>query len=193
MIEIVKMAGIPAVVCINKFHSDTEREIDSVIEQADRLGAFGVGVMDAYGGGGAGAEEVARMVIKAAETPSQLNYLYQLDQPIHAKIERIATSCYGAAGVSYSNEARWKVEKFTEWGFAGLPICMAKTHLSLSHNPTLKGKPSGFIIPVHDVRLSAGAGFIYPLLGEINLMPGLPSSPNAEAIDLDEDGNIVGM
>ena len=139
------------------------------------------------------AEELAHGVLKAAERPKQFRFLYELERPIKEKIEAIATKIYGADGVDYTSAADQQIKKYTELGYADLPICMAKTHLSISHDPSLKGRPRGFRVPIREVRASLGAGFLYPLLGEMRTMPGLPSEPNTWKIDLDDDGNVVGL
>jgi formyltetrahydrofolate synthetase len=143
--------------------------------------------------GGAGGRELAEAVVKAAEKPSQFNYLYPLELPIKQKIEIIATKIYGASGVEYLPEAEKKIKLYNELGFDKLPICMAKTHLSLSHDPSLKGAPKGFKLPIRDVRASVGAGFLYPLCGEMMTMPGLPSEPAFQKVDIDANGKIVGI
>ncbi len=193
MVGIVKQAGIPAVVAINRFPDDTEREVETVRRAARAAGAAGVEVIEAYSKGGEGATDLARAVLKACGERSALRPFYDVTRPIKEKIEAIATGVYGAAGVDYSPRAEEEIARYTEWGLAGLPICMAKTQLSLSHDPKLRGAPTGFRVPVHEVRASAGAGFLYPLLGDIMTMPGLPSVPAAEHMDIDERGNLVGV
>ena len=128
-----------------------------------------------------------------AEQPAKFDFLYPLDQPIKAKIEKIATDIYGADGVEYSPLAERQIADYEKAGFGELPICMAKTHLSISHDPSLKGAPSGFTVPVREVRASVGAGFIYPLLGEMRTMPGLGATPAFMKVDLDDEGNVVGL
>lgn len=131
--------------------------------------------------------------MEAAEKPNTFHFLYDLEQPIKTKIETIAKTIYGADGVSYEPLAEKQIKSYEASGFGSLPICMAKTHLSLSHDPTLKGVPTGFTLPVREVRASVGAGFIYPICGEMMTMPGLPEHPASEGVDIDEDGNIVGL
>ena len=133
------------------------------------------------------------MVVSAAEQPNAFHFLYELDQPIKAKIETIARRIYGADGVSYEPLAERQIKSYEANGFGNLPICMAKTHLSLSHDPSLKGAPTGFTLPVREVRASVGAGFIYPICGDMMTMPGLPEHPASEGVDIDDDGNIVGL
>jgi formate--tetrahydrofolate ligase len=193
MIGIVKRTGIPPVVAINRFPEDTEREIEAVRRAAKAAGAAGVEVIEAYGRGGAGAEAAARAVAQACDTPSELRSFYDVSQPIHKKIEAIARGVYGAAGVDFSPRAQEEIDRYTSWGLDGLPICMAKTHLSISHDPKLKGAPTGFRVPIKEVRVSAGAGFLYPLLGDVMTMPGLPTEPASEHMDIDENGNLVGL
>ncbi len=132
-------------------------------------------------------------MLKAAEQPKQFRFLYELDWPIKQKIETIAATIYGADGVDYLPAAEQQIKKYTDLGYANLPICMAKTHLSISHDAALKGRPSGFRVPIREVRASMGAGFLYPLLGEMRTMPGLPSEPNTWKIDLDGQGHVVGL
>jgi formyltetrahydrofolate synthetase len=144
--------------------------------------------------GGAGAVDLANAVIRAAEQPADFRFLYPLDWPIKQKIEKIAVEIYGADGVDYTPIAEERIKEYTRLGLDVLPICMAKTHLSLSHDPALKGVPKGFRIPIRDVRVSAGAGFLYPLLGDMSTMPGLPTRPAFMEIDIDSDtGQILGL
>ncbi len=192
-IENARLFGVPVVVAINLFPTDTEAEIGLVRQRSLAAGAEGAYVSEVWAKGGAGAEELARAVLKAAERPAQFRFLYELDRPIKDKIETIATRIYGADGVDYLPAAEQQIKKYTDLGYANLPVCMAKTHLSLSHDPALKGRPRGFRVPIRDVRASMGAGFLYPLLGEMRTMPGLPSEPNTWKIDLDDDGNVVGL
>ena len=192
-IENARLFGVPVVVAINLFPTDTEAEIGLVRQRSLAAGAEGAYVSEVWAKGGAGAEELARAVLKAAERPAQFRFLYELDRPIKDKIETIATRIYGADGVDYLPAAEQQITKYTDLGYANLPVCMAKTHLSLSHDPALKGRPRGFRVPIRDVRASMGAGFLYPLLGEMRTMPGLPSEPNTWKIDLDDDGNVVGL
>lgn len=192
-IENARLFGVPVVVAVNVFPTDTEAEIALIRERSLAAGAVGAYRSDVWAQGGAGAEELARGVLEAAERPKQFRFLYELDRPIKEKIETIATRIYGADGVDYLPAAEQQIRKYTDLGYAGLPICMAKTHLSISHDPNLKGRPSGFRVPIREVRASLGAGFLYPLLGEMRTMPGLPSEPNTWKIDLDDDGNVVGL
>jgi formate--tetrahydrofolate ligase len=192
-IENVRLFGVPVVVAINIFPTDTEAEIELIRRRSLAAGAVGAHRSDVWARGGAGAEELARAVLEAASRPRQFKFLYELDRPITEKIETIATAVYGADGVDYLPAAEQQIRKYTDLGYANLPICMAKTHLSISHDPALKGRPRGFRVPIREVRASMGAGFLYPLLGEMRTMPGLPSEPNTWKIDLDDEGNVVGL
>jgi formate--tetrahydrofolate ligase len=192
-IENARLFGVPVVVAINTFSTDTEGEIAVVRERSLAAGAEGAYRSDVWAKGGAGGEELAAAVLAAADRPKQFRFLYELDRPIKEKIEAIAEKIYGAAGVDYLPAAEGQIKKYTELGYGHLPICMAKTHLSISHDASLKGRPTGFRVPIREVRASMGAGFLYPLLGEMRTMPGLPSAPNTWKIDLDDDGNVVGL
>ncbi|MBL8152586.1 MAG: formate--tetrahydrofolate ligase, partial [Anaerolineae bacterium] len=143
--------------------------------------------------GGAGATELAEMVVSACDQPNDFKLLYPVDWPIKRKIEAIATEIYRADGVDYTPEAEKQISTFEKNGFGNLPICMAKTHLSFTADPTVKGAPTGFRLPIREVRASVGAGFIYPLCGEMRTMPGLPSHPAAENVDLDDEQRVVGL
>ena len=193
MIGIVRRAGVPAVVAINKFPDDTDREIEAVQRAARAAGAAGVEVIEAYAKGGAGAEAAARAIVKACETVSEVRPFYDVTRPIRDKIETVARDVYGADGVDFSPRAQEEIDRYQAWGLGGLPICMAKTHLSISHDPKRRGAPTGFRVPVQQVRASAGAGFLYPLLGDVMTMPGLPSEPASEHMDIDENGNLIGL
>ncbi|MDO8671079.1 MAG: formate--tetrahydrofolate ligase, partial [Dehalococcoidia bacterium] len=179
-IENMKKFGVPVVVAVNKFTFDTQAEIDLIKRIAVEAGAEGAFISEVWAKGGEGGRELAEAVVAAANKKSDFKFLYELNQPIKAKIETIATEIYGADGVSYMPEADRKIRMYTRMGYGDLPICMAKTHLSLSHDQNLKGRPRGFTVPIRDVRLSAGAGFLYPLLGEMRTMPGLPTEPAGE-------------
>lgn len=193
-IENARLFGIPVVVAINRFNTDTEAEIALVKEQAVAAGAEGAFVSEVWARGGEGGVELAEAVIAACEKPSNFRFLYPLDIPIKEKIEIIATHIYGADGVDYLPEAERKIKLYTELGYDKLPICMAKTHLSLSHEPNWKGVPRGYRLPIRDVRASAGAGFLYPLCGDMRTMPGLPSKPAFQKVDIDlETGKVVGL
>jgi formate--tetrahydrofolate ligase len=193
MIAIVRRTGIPAVVAINRFPDDTDRELETVRRCAKAAGAAGVELIEAYGRGGKGAEDAAQAVVKACGTVSEFRPFYDPALPIREKIETIAKDVYGADGVDFSPRAQEEIDRYTGWGLAGLPICMAKTHLSISHDPKLRGAPRGFRVPVQQVKASAGAGFLYPLLGDVMTMPGLPTVPASEHMDIDENGNLIGL
>jgi methylenetetrahydrofolate dehydrogenase (NADP+)/methenyltetrahydrofolate cyclohydrolase/formyltetrahydrofolate synthetase len=194
-ISIVKKYGVPVVVAVNRFYTDTQAELELVRKVAvEEGGAFDAVIANHWEEGGKGALELAQAVVKAVEQPSDFQFLYPLDWPIKKKIETIAAEVYGADGVDYSPEADERISEYTRLGLDQLPICIAKTHLSLSHDPALKGVPKGFRIPIRDVRASAGAGFLYPLLGEISTIPGLPTRPAFMDIDIDpQTGQILGL
>ena len=192
-IENMLLFGVPVVVSINRFTQDTDKEVAAVVKQAEAAGAETAVPIEVWAKGGEGGVELAKAVVEACEKPNHFQFLYPDDMPLEQKIETIATKIYGAKGVEFSPVARRKIKKFTEWGLGNLPINMAKTHLSLSHDSNLKGRPTGFTVPVMDIRPSAGAGFIYPLLGTFATMPGMPSRPAAVDVDIDANGNIVGL
>ncbi len=192
-IAIARKFGVPVVVAINTFSDDTPAEVALVKRAAKGAGAFAAVVSDHWANGGAGATELAEAVVAACEEPSSFQFLYPLDWSIEKKVETIATGIYGAAKVEFSPLAKKQIATYEKSGFGKLPICMAKTHLSLSHDPALKGAPTGFTLPIREVRASVGAGFIYPLCGEMRTMPGLPSVPAFMGIDLDENGEVVGL
>ena len=186
--------GIPVVVAVNSFKTDTQAEVELVRKAAIEAGAEDAVVATHWMDGGAGAVALAEAVVKAAEKPSNFQFLYPLEWPIKKKIETIAVEIYSADGVDYLPEAEAKIELYTKLGFDKLPINMAKTHLSLSHDPNLKGVPKGFRVPIRDIRASVGAGFLYPLLGEMRTMPGLPTRPVFYDVDLDlETGRVIGL
>jgi len=186
--------GIPVVVAVNSFATDTPAEVELVRQAAVAAGAEDAVVCTHWMDGGKGAKKLAELVVKTAEKKSRFQFLYPLDWPIKKKIETICTEIYGADGVDYLPEAEKKIELYTRLGFDRLPLCMAKTHLSLSHDPNLKGVPQGFRVPIRDIRASVGAGFLYPLLGEMRTMPGLPTRPVFFDVDLDlKTGRVVGL
>ena len=194
MIQSARVFGIPVVVAVNRFAHDTAAEIDLVRKIALHAGAHEAVATNHWAEGGRGAVDLGRAVICACELPSRFRFLYPLDMGIKQKIETIVREIYGGKGVEYLPEAEQKIELYTRLGFGNLPICMAKTHLSVSHDPSLKGAPAGFTVPVRDVRASVGAGFLYPLLGTMSTMPGLPTRPGYYDIDLDtETGRVVGL
>ncbi|MDQ7031031.1 MAG: formate--tetrahydrofolate ligase [Ardenticatenia bacterium] len=192
-IGIARAFGLPVVVAINRFPTDTEAEIELVRRAALEAGALAAVPATHWAEGGAGAVALAEAVATACERPSAFRYLYEPQWSLKRKIETIATTLYGAAGVEYTPEAEAQIRRYEESGFGELAICMAKTPLSLSHDPSVKGVPRHFVLPVRNVRLSAGAGFVYPICGDIRTMPGLPATPNFMQVDIDEDGQIVGL
>jgi len=192
-IENARYFGIPVVVAINAFTSDSPKEIETVRKISIENGAFDAVVSEVWAKGGDGGKDLAQAVARACDNGGNFQFLYPLDIPIKDKIHAIATKIYGADGVVYENEAEKKIKLFTEMGWDTLPICMAKTHLSLSHDPKLLGRPRGYKLPIRDIRPSIGAGFLYPLCGEMRTMPGLPSKPAGNTVDFDEDGNVVGL
>ena len=185
--------GVNPVVAINVFADDTDKEIAAAREIALAAGATGVSVARHWAQGGAGAAELAEMIVSACDMPNDFRLLYPDDMSIRDKIETIATEIYRADGVDYAPIAQRKIRQYEDQGLRQLPICMAKTHLSLSDNPKLKGAPDGFRITITDIRASAGAGFIYPLCGDVRTMPGLGRSPAAMNVDIDADGKVVGL
>ena len=185
--------GIPVVVAVNAFKDDTDAELAMIRDYAIGQGAEDSVVTTHWADGGKGAAKLAEAVVAACEKPSDFKFLYPLDWSIKQKIEKIAVDIYGADGVTYEPLAEKQIEDYERAGFGNLPICMAKTHLSLSHDPTLKGAPTGFTVPVREVRASVGAGFIYPLIGTMSTMPGLATYPAFMKIDIDENGETVGL
>jgi formate--tetrahydrofolate ligase len=192
-IENLKKFGVPVVVAVNRFATDTDAEVEAVKKIALEAGADAAEGGDFHARGGDGAIDIAKAVVKACDMPSDFKLLYPDDMPIADKIRTVATEIYGADGVEFSEEAQKKIEKFTELGYDNLPLCMAKTHLSLSHDPKLIGRPTGFTLPVRDIKPSIGAGFLYPLCGAMRTMPGMPSKPASEAVDIDETGKTLGL
>jgi formyltetrahydrofolate synthetase len=194
-VEIANHYGVSVVVAINRFHTDTESELELIRKTCLESGkVVDAVVTNHWEEGGAGAVELGKAVIKAAERENDFSFLYPLDMPIKEKIETIATKVYGAEGVDYSPEAERQIEEYTRLGYDNLPICMAKTHLSLSHDPAVKGRPRGYRIPIRSVNASIGAGFLYPLLGTMSTMPGLPTRPAYYDIDIElETGRILGL
>jgi formyltetrahydrofolate synthetase len=189
-----KRFGVPVVVAVNRFHADTDAEVELVRERAIAAGAEDAVMSNHWADGGAGSVALGEAVIAACEQPADFQFLYPLEMGIKQKIETIAKEIYNADGVSYSEKAEEQIAAYTRNGFDKLPMCMAKTHLSISHDPALKGAPEGFIVPVREVRASVGAGFLYPLLGTMSTMPGLPTRPAFYDIDIDlETGRVVGL
>ena len=194
MIDNARKYGIPVVVGVNRFQYDTPAEVDLVRKIAMKAGAVDAVMSNHWAQGGAGAVELGKAVIAACEKPSKFQFLYPLEMGIKEKIETIVREMYGGAGVEYSPEAEKKIALYDRLGFNKLPMCMAKTHLSLSHDANLKGAPTGFTVPVRDIRASVGAGFLYPLLGTMSTMPGLSTRPGYYEIDIDlNTGRIIGL
>ena len=192
-IEIAQTFGIPVVVAVNKFPTDTDAELDLVRKIAVESGAHASVVADHWEHGGEGAIDLADAVVDACEAASDFRFLYPLEMPLVKKIETIATRIYGADGIDLTPEASEQLERYEALGYGGLPICMAKTPLSISHDAKWKGVPSGYRLPIGEVRASIGAGFIYPLCGTVRTMPGLPARPAFMDIDLDDEGQVTGL
>jgi formate--tetrahydrofolate ligase len=191
-IENIRLHGVSPVVAINAFPTDHETEYDAIREIAGEVGAR-VAVCNHFSEGGAGAVELAEAVAEAAEEPTSFRFLYPDEVSLREKIETIATKVYGAKDVEYNPQAARMLDSYETSGFGELPVCMAKTHLSITSDPSLKGAPTGWTLPVREVRASVGAGFVYPICGDMRTMPGLSASPAAEGIDIDENGEIVGL
>jgi formate--tetrahydrofolate ligase len=191
-IENIRVHGVSPVVAINAFPTDYESEYDAIRQIAGEMGVR-VAVCNHFSEGGTGAVELAEAVAEAAEEPSEFEFLYPEEAPLREKIETIAERVYGARDVEYAPQAATLLDSYEKNGFGRLPICMAKTHLSISSDPSLKGAPKGWTLPVREVRASIGAGFVYPICKGMRTMPGLSASPAAEGIDLDENGEIVGL
>src|SRR5574341_2162698 len=192
-IQNAKRFGVPVVVAVNSFATDTEAEVKLVQKYAEQAGAEGAYRCTHWMQGGKGAIELGEAVMAAAKKPKEFKFLYPLEAGIKEKIDTIARF-YGAGGVDYSPEAEAKVQLYTRLGFDKLPICMAKTHLSFTDKPEVKGAPTGFRLPIRDIRASAGAGFLYPLVGSMRTMPGLPTRPVFYDVDLDlETGKVLGL
>jgi len=185
--------GIPVIVTVNRFTADRDKEVDFVVKYALENGAYAACSIDPWAKGGEGCIEAAEKIVEACEKPNNFRLLYPDDLSIKEKIETIATKIYRADGVDYSPLAEKRIKLYTELGYDKLCINMAKTHLSLSHDPELKGVPANFRVPVRDIRASVGAGFLYPILGAMRTMPGLPSTPAFVPVDIDEDGKTVGL
>jgi formyltetrahydrofolate synthetase len=197
-IENVRQWGVPVVVVINRFTTDSAREMERLREISLAAGAADCQVSDMWARGGAGGAELAQAVAAAADGArangqDRPRFLYPLDTPIKEKIELVATRMFGADGVDYLPRAEREIKQYAEQGLSTLPICIAKTPLSLTDDPKVKGRPTGFRITIREVRAYTGAGFLCPIAGEINTMPGLPKSSAVRSIDIDEDGQIVGL
>jgi formate--tetrahydrofolate ligase len=191
-IENIRLHGVSPVVAVNSFPTDHESEHDAIREVAEEMGVR-VAVCNHFSEGGAGAVELAEAVAEAAEEPTKFEFLYPDGASLREKIETIAKRVYGAKDVEYNPQAARLLDSYEENGFGDLPVCVAKTHLSISSDPSLKGAPTGWTLPVREVRASVGAGFVYPICGEMRTMPGLSAHPAAEGIDIDENGEIVGL
>ena len=191
-IEIVRRFGVSPVVAINAFPSDHESEHQVIREIAAAAGAR-VAVTRHVAEGGKGALELAALVVEAAEEPTSFSYLYDLDAPLVDKIEKVAREIYGADGIDLAPSVAKQLKRFEVLGYGAFPVVIAKTHLSISSDPTLLGAPTGWRMPVREVRAAVGAGYVYAICGEMRTMPGLPKHPAAERIDIDEDGNVVGL
>jgi formate--tetrahydrofolate ligase len=193
-LRIVQAFGLPCVIAVNRFPGDSDAEVGSARDLAAELDVAGVAVNEGFERGAEGALDLAELVVDAASGPTpEPRFLYSLDDTIEAKIEAIATRAYGAAGIALSPAARAQAERFENAGLGGLPICMAKTHLSLSHYPSLIGAPTGFTLPVRELRAYTGAGWIVAVCGDMQTMPGLPANAAATRIDLDASGATVGL
>jgi formate--tetrahydrofolate ligase len=191
-IDNIRLHGVSPVVAINAFPTDHPSEHQAITEIAASQGARSA-VCTHFADGGAGAAELAEAVAEAAAEPSQFRFLYPDSASLRKKIETLATKVYGADGVDYTPQAAAQLDTYERAGFGHLPVCVAKAHLSISSDPSLKGAPTGWRLPVREVRASVGAGFVYPICGDIRTMPGLGTRPAAARIDLDEDGEIVGL
>jgi formyltetrahydrofolate synthetase len=190
---IVKAFGLNAVVAVNRFPDDSDDEIEAVRRLALAFGARAAEVNEAFERGGEGAAALAEAVVDAADAPANFRPIYELDDPIDTKIEKIATRVYGGDGVIFLRPAQAAIASFTEQGYSRLPVCMAKTHLSLSHDPTLLNAPTGFTVTVRDIRAYTGAGWLVALCGDMMTMPGLGATPAAIHVDIDEQGRTVGL
>jgi formyltetrahydrofolate synthetase len=192
-LRIVREFGLDAVVAVNRFPGDTDEEVEAVKRIALELGAIAAELNEAPRRGGDGAAALAEAVVEAASRPSQFEFLYQLEDPLPVKIETIATRLYGAAGIELAPLARARLLELERLGVDRLPVCMAKTQMSLSHDPARTGVPTGFTLPVRDLRAYTGAGWVVALCGDVMTMPGLSASPAALEIDIDEQGRTRGL
>jgi formate--tetrahydrofolate ligase len=190
---IIKEFGMPAVVAVNRRPGDTNEEVELVKRLCLEAGAFAAEANEGFTKGGIGVADLAEAVADAAEQPNDFKLLYQDDEPIQDKIEAVAKRVYGASDVYFYPEAEKKITQFTKDGLGHFPVCMAKTHLSLSSDPTLLGAPTNFTLPVRDIRAYTGAGWLVPLCGDITQMPGLGKAPAALNVDIDAEGKTVGL
>ena len=190
--NITTVYKLPCVVAINRFPQDTEAELDLIRRKCKELGA-NVALSEVWAKGGEGGIELAEEVIRLCEEPNDFTFSYELEKPIKEKINDIVTKIYGGKGCVFTPEAEKQIKQLTGLGFAGLPICMAKTQYSLTDDPTQLGAPDDFVVTVRNIKVSAGAGFLVALTGDIMTMPGLPKVPAAERIDVDDNGKISGL
>ncbi|MCD7748423.1 MAG: formate--tetrahydrofolate ligase [Oscillospiraceae bacterium] len=190
--NIKNVYGLPAVVAVNRFPTDTDAEVELIIRRCKELGV-NVVLSDVWAKGGEGGEALAREVLRLCEEPSDFRFCYELSDTLEEKIEKVVTKVYGGAGVAFTDSAKKQLARLTDLGFGGLPVCIAKTQYSFSDDPSLLGAPEGFTVTVKEVKVSAGAGFVVVLTGDIMTMPGLPKVPAAEKIDVDENGVISGL
>ena len=188
-----KKFGIPAVVVVNQFATDTEEELQKIIELSKAEGAFDAVMSSHWSDGGAGAVPAAEALIKATEQPANFKFTYPDDMSLKEKIETICKDVYGADGCTFADHVEKQLTAFEEQGYGKFPICMAKTQYSFSHDPNLKGAPTGFTVPIKDIRVNCGARFVFPLLGDISTMPGLPTRPAYYIIDVDDNGVVSGL
>ena len=192
-LENIRLFGLPAVVAVNKFTSDTDEEIKIVTDRCEMLGVP-VEVANVWAKGGEGAEGLASELVKTIDSfEGSFKPLYAWDKPVMEKIEIIASKIYGAEAIDYAPRAKKDLQKIAKLGLEHLPVCIAKTQKSLSDNPKLLGRPKDFVVTVREIEIAAGAGFLIPITGDILRMPGLPSKPSAENIDVDDAGNIIGL
>jgi formate--tetrahydrofolate ligase len=192
-VGIVHRYGLPCVVSVNRFPTDTEAEIDLLRELAGTAGAETVVVNTGFADGGEGAIDLARAVVEACDRPNRFSFLMPVGTPVRDQIDAIATELYGAGGVDYLPQAERDLARLDALGFGTMPVCMAKTHLSLSHDPALRNRPMGFRLPIRAVLPSAGAGFVVPLCGDMQRMPGLGRTPAFTNVDVDDDGRTIGL
>ena len=192
-IKIVRSFGLAPVVAVNRFPGDSARDVELVRSLAREHGAFAAEATSSFGFGGSGSAALAEAVAVAAERPASLRYAYELEDPIPLKIERVARQVYGADGVEFHDGAAQAMESFAAEGLGRLPVCLAKTHLSLSHDPSLLNSPRGFTLPIRELRAYTGAGWLVAICGDMMTMPGLNAHPAAFDIDIDEDGKTVGL
>ncbi|MDR3238858.1 MAG: formate--tetrahydrofolate ligase, partial [Clostridiales bacterium] len=190
--NITKVFGLPAVVSVNRFPTDSDAELALMEKSCESLGVKAI-VADVWGKGGEGSMALAEEVARICEQPGQFKFCYELNQTLEEKLRSIAVRIYHADGVALTPEAKKQAEQLERLGFGGLPVCVAKTQYSFSDDPTLLGAPSGFTVTVRRLKVSAGAGFVVALTGDIMTMPGLPKAPSAEKIDVDAEGRISGL